>query len=120
MFTFNVPIAKLNITIPVTVPTEDQLHLHAAHGLRQRLNDTTAGLKRSAFKSDDEFNEACAVAVDKVRVKIEAGTVGTRTVAAPKVDKAKVAEFVAAVTDDEFNRAMESWLKARANMADAA
>lgn len=113
MFMFNVPIAKLNITIPVTVPTEDQLHLHAAHGLRQRLNDTTAGLKRAAFKSDDEFHEACAVAVDKVRVKIEAGTVGTRTVAAPKVDKTKVVEFVKAMSDDEFAAILEAFTESR-------
>jgi hypothetical protein len=102
MFTFNVPIAKLNITIPVTVPTEEQRDLHAAHGLKQRLNDTTASIKRGDFRTDGEYHEACAVAVDKVRVKIEAGTVGTRVAAPTKVDKVKVVEFVKAMSDDEF------------------
>lgn len=115
MFTFQVPIAKLNITIPVNVPTEEQLHLHAAHGLRQRLNDTTAGLKAKDFASDDEYREACAVAVDKVRLKIEAGTVGLRVPApAPKVDKAKVVEFVKAMSDEEFAAVLAAFEAARA------
>lgn len=103
MSMFSIYIAKLGRAIGVDLPNEEALVFHAAHGLKQRLNDATASFKRSEFTNDEEFEEAVETAVMKVHARIEAGTVGVRGPAvAPKVDKRVVAEYVKAMSDEEF------------------
>ena len=79
MYTFNVPVPKLGITVPVSVPTEEQLRNHAEHGVRQRINDTLAGHARKPFANPEAYHDAGLRVIAKIIAKIEAGLVGQRT-----------------------------------------
>ena len=117
MSMFDIHIAKLGRAIGVNLPNEEALVFHAAHGLKQRLNDATASLKRSGFETDDDYENAVETAVMKVHARIEAGTIGTRApTAAPKVDKRKVTEYCVSMSDaelDEMWKAVEAARKAK-------
>lgn len=86
-WTFDIPVPKLGITVPVSVPTDDQLMDHARHGVRQRVNDTLAGHARKDFATADEFHDAGLLVIAKVIAKIEAGLVGQREVAKSLADR---------------------------------
>lgn len=94
-FTFDVPVAKCdNATLRVTLD-DAGLREMAAHGLKQRINDATAGVKFSDFHMDGErrrtesevleaYHDEAWARASKVAARINAGEFGKRVSADPK------------------------------------
>ena len=95
-YTFDVPVAKCdNATLRVTLD-DAGLREMAAHGLKQRINDATAGVKLADFamtegdvrRTDQEMREAFVDTAweraSKVADRINAGEFGKRVSADPK------------------------------------
>jgi len=112
MTTFNIAVKKLGITVPVSVPTDEQVLNHAAHGVKQRVNDTLAGHARDDFDTVQEYHDAGLRIIAKIIAKIEAGLVGERAVAKT------LAEQVGEMTDAEL--AKLGLVRAPAPVAEAA
>ena len=74
-FDFDVPVAKCdNQTLRVTLD-DDGLREMAAHGLKQRINDATAGVKRG---QEYDFETEAWARASKVADRINAGEFGRR------------------------------------------
>lgn len=101
MFDYTIPVKKLGIDVPVTVPNEQQDKFHAWHGLKQEVNDALAGHARADFDSDESFHETGLKKIAKVIAKIQAGQCGMRA----EGESAKAKKLAAAIgdyTDDEL------------------
>lgn len=77
----DVPLPKIDGTIAVDTSrlTGDIIARLAEHGLRQKVADRAAALKRSDFRSDEEFAEAVRTACMSVVETLYAGTWSQRS-----------------------------------------
>lgn len=112
--TLNIPVTRLARTphateIAVTVPTPEAGLVHMAHGIGQRMNDKTAGIKRSDYTDDESWVLAVLADAQAMADKLSTGNFGR----GPRVVNPRQAAIDAVATEtnataDELRAFIES------------
>lgn len=122
MHTFDIPIRKFADEFVTLTIDDDMLQDCARHGLDQRINDATAGVKRANFESDADYDAEVRKRVGKVVDRINSGEFGMGGRKSRDPMKAKtreVAKQLAGLSADDLAAILEMVAASKAAKAES-